>query len=247
MKKLFALLILSGASLLFAGCGAAAGTNALGQSTGVPDINTQTQTANNSLQYADTSLTTTASGSTASTTATKAASPVTPTKPPTGPLVKTLKDFSPITATEATLHTNQGDIVIQLYPDKAPITVTNFLTLAKAKFYDGIKFHRIIAGFMAQVGDPLTKDDAQQPMWGTGGPGYTIPDEFAPDLQFDGPGVVAMANTGAPSTGGSQFFITFDQTSWLNGKHAIFGHVTKGMDVVNKLVIGDQIQSISYK
>ncbi|CAN5314614.1 hypothetical protein BH10PAT2_BH10PAT2_1290 [soil metagenome] len=164
-----------------------------------------------------------------------------------GPIMKTLADFQPITATEATITTNKGAVVIQLYPDKAPLTVTNFLTLAKSGFYNGIKFHRIIADFMAQVGDPLTKDDAQQSAWGTGGPGYTIQDEFAPDLKFDGEGVVAMANTGQPNTGGSQFFITFGDTSWLNGKHAIFGKVTQGMDVVRSLVMGDQIVSITFK
>jgi len=164
-----------------------------------------------------------------------------------GPIMKTLADFQPITATEATMTTSKGVVVFQLYPDKAPITVTNFLTLAKSGFYNGIKFHRIIADFMAQVGDPLTKDDSQQAAWGTGGPGYTIQDEFAPDLKFDGEGVVAMANTGQPNTGGSQFFITFGDTSWLNGKHAIFGKVTQGMDVVRSLVIGDTIVSITYK
>jgi len=124
--------------------------------------------------------------------------------------------------------------------------VTNFLTLAKSNFYDGIKFHRIIADFMAQVGDPKTKDDSQKAAWGTGGPGYTILDEFDPSLNFAAEGVVAMANTGQPSTGGSQFFITYGDTSWLNGKHTIFGKVTKGMEVVKKLEIGDQILSISF-
>ncbi len=216
--------------------------------------NSQSQTSNNGLQLdnqtqvlgstaqaspSDISLTTSSVNSTPST------QPVVTNSE--NPHMKTLKDFAQITATQATLTTTKGDVVIELYPDKAPLTVTNFLTLAKSKFYDGIKFHRIIAGFMAQVGDPLTKDDSQKSMWGTGGPGYTIQDEFAPDLQFVGPGVVAMANTGMPNTGGSQFFITFADTTWLNGKHAIFGKVTQGMNVVNQLVIGDAIQSISFK
>ncbi len=160
--------------------------------------------------------------------------------------VKTLQDFQPISAKQATIKTNKGDIVIELYPDKAPLTVTNFLTLAKSNFYNGIKFHRIIADFMAQVGDPKTKDDSQKDAWGTGGPGYTILDEFDPSLKFEGEGIVAMANTGQANTGGSQFFITFGDTTWLNGKHAIFGKVTQGMDVVRSLVIGDQIVSISF-
>ncbi len=180
-------------------------------------------------------------------TQTQQAAPVNNTNTIEENTVKTLADFQPITATEATITTNKGAVVIALYPDKAPLTVTNFLTLAKSGFYNGVKFHRIIADFMAQVGDPLTKDNSQQAAWGTGGPGYTIQDEFAPDLKFEGEGVVAMANTGQPNTGGSQFFITFGDTSWLNGKHAIFGKVTSGMDVVHSLVIGDQIVSITFK
>lgn len=199
--------------------------------------NSQQQTDQSSLQYSN------QTGSQAST------APVPQTKPttPTEETVKTLKDFTPITAKSATIKTNKGDIEFDLYADKSPLTVTNFLTLAKSKFYDGVKFHRIIADFMAQVGDPKTKDDSQKAAWGTGGPGYTIQDEFAPELKFVGEGVVAMANTGMPNTGGSQFFITFGDTTWLNGKHAIFGKVTKGMDVVRSLEIGDQILSISYK
>lgn len=164
-----------------------------------------------------------------------------------GPQMKTLADFAKITASEATIKTNKGDITFTLYADKEPLTVTNFLTLAKSGFYDGIKFHRIIPDFMAQVGDPLTKDDSQKAAWGTGGPGYTIQDEFDPSLKHDSEGIVSMANTGQPNTGGSQFFITYAATPWLDGKHPIFGKVTSGMDVLKNLVIGDQIISISYK
>jgi cyclophilin family peptidyl-prolyl cis-trans isomerase len=166
---------------------------------------------------------------------------------PKGPIVKTLKDFEKITATEATLTTTKGDITFTLFPDKVPLTVTNFLTLAKSGFYDGIKFHRIIPDFMAQVGDPLTKDDSKKDLWGTGGPGYTIEDEFDSTLKHDSEGTVSMANTGQPATGGSQFFITFGATPWLDGKHAVFGKVTSGMDVLRKLEIGDSITKISFK
>ena len=159
--------------------------------------------------------------------------------------MKSLSDFEPITATQATIKTNKGDIVVELYPDKVPLTVTNFLTLAKSGYYDGIKFHRIIEDFMAQVGDPLTKDDSKQAMWGTGGPGYNIADEFDPSLTHSSEGILSMANAG-PNTGGSQFFITYEATPWLDGKHAVFGKVTSGMDVLRQLEIGDQIVTISF-
>lgn len=159
--------------------------------------------------------------------------------------MKSLSDFEPITATQATIKTNKGNIVVELYPDKVPLTVTNFLTLAKSGYYDGIKFHRIIEDFMAQVGDPLTKDDSKQAMWGTGGPGYNIADEFDPSLTHSSEGILSMANAG-PNTGGSQFFITYEATPWLDGKHAVFGKVTSGMDVLRQLEIGDQIVSISF-
>jgi cyclophilin family peptidyl-prolyl cis-trans isomerase len=127
----------------------------------------------------------------------------------------------------ATLRTTLGDIRIELYQDRAPKTVENFVALAKKGFYNGVLFHRVIPGFMVQTGDP--KGD------GTGGPGYTIKDEFHPTLRHDGPGVVSMANAG-PHTGGSQFFITVAKTSWLDGKHAVFGQVRGGQDVVEKIV-----------
>jgi cyclophilin family peptidyl-prolyl cis-trans isomerase len=166
--------------------------------------------------------------------------------PEKGLPVKTLKDFEKITATEATITTNKGDITFTLFPDKTPLTVANFLTLVKSGFYNGIKFHRIIPDFMAQVGDPLTKDDSQKEMWGTGGPGYTIEDEFT-DLKHDTEGTVSMANTGQPNTGGSQIFITYAATPWLDGHHAVFGKVTKGMDVLKSLVVGDSIIKVTYK
>lgn len=125
-----------------------------------------------------------------------------------------------------TLRTTLGDIRFELFRDRAPKTAGNFLTLVKKGFYDGLTFHRVIPGFMIQGGCP--KGD------GTGGPGYTIPDEFEPTLRHDGPGVVSMANAG-PNTGGSQFFITLAPTSWLDRRHAIFGRVRGGQDVVEKI------------
>ncbi len=123
----------------------------------------------------------------------------------------------------ATLRTDVGDIVVELFADKVPIVVNNFVFLAREGFYDGVTFHRVIANFMAQSGDPTGT--------GTGGPGYRFADEFHRELRHDVPGVLSMANAG-PNTNGSQFFITHIPTPWLDGKHAVFGKVTSGMDVV---------------
>jgi len=127
----------------------------------------------------------------------------------------------------AVFETNKGTFEIELFEDKTPITTKNFIDLTEKGFYNGVIFHRVIDGFMIQGGDPEGT--------GTGGPGYTIEDEFLDDLRFDGEGILAMANTGMPHTGGSQFFITLDKTPWLNGKHTIFGKVIKGMDVVRTI------------
>jgi cyclophilin family peptidyl-prolyl cis-trans isomerase len=126
----------------------------------------------------------------------------------------------------ATLKTTLGDIRIELFADRAPKTVANFVQLVKKGFYNGVTFHRVIPGFMIQGGDPSGD--------GTGGPGYNIPDEFHATLRHDGPGILSMANAG-PNTGGSQFFITLAATSWLDGKHAVFGRVRGGQDVVEKI------------
>jgi cyclophilin family peptidyl-prolyl cis-trans isomerase len=123
----------------------------------------------------------------------------------------------------ATITTDVGDVVIELFADKAPTTVNNFVFLAREGYYDGVTFHRVIGGFMAQTGDPTGT--------GAGGPGYKFGDEFHPALRHDGPGVVSMANAG-PGTNGSQFFITHGPTPHLNDKHAVFGRVVEGMDVV---------------
>ena len=126
----------------------------------------------------------------------------------------------------AVFETNQGTFEVELFEDKAPITVKNFTDLAEKGFYDGLIFHRVIDGFMIQGGDPNGT--------GTGGPGYTIPDEFGEGWKQDSEGVLSMANAG-PNTGGSQFFITLAPTPWLDGHHAIFGKVVKGMDVVRAI------------
>jgi cyclophilin family peptidyl-prolyl cis-trans isomerase len=134
------------------------------------------------------------------------------------------KDYS------ARITTDVGDIVVDLYEDQTPITVNNFVTLANQGFYDNTSFHRVIEGFMAQAGDPTGT--------GSGGPGYQFADEIVPELTFDGAGVLAMANAG-PNTNGSQFFITYDKTDWLNGLHTIFGKVTEGEDVLKKIKVRD--------
>jgi len=123
-----------------------------------------------------------------------------------------------------------GEFKVQLFADKAPKTVNNFVFLAQDGFYDGTTFHRVIEGFMAQGGDPTGT--------GTGGPGYEFEDEFDDSLVFDGEGILAMANSGA-NTNGSQFFITYGPTDWLNGMHTIFGRVIEGMDVVKGLTPRD--------
>lgn len=160
--------------------------------------------------------------------------------------MKSITDYTPIAATQVTLVTSKGEIAFTLFRDKAPLTTLNFLTLAKEGFYDGLVFHRVIADFMAQVGDPLTREPARQAEWGTGGAGYVIADEFHPNLKHDKAGMVSMANRG-PNTGGSQFFITYEPTPWLDGKHAIFGEVISGMDVLEQIQVGDTIQSVRYQ
>lgn len=126
----------------------------------------------------------------------------------------------------AVLHTEKGRIRIRLFAQEAPITVNNFVFLAREGFYDGTTFHRVIKNFMIQGGDPTGT--------GTGGPGYRIPDEFHPRLRHDRPGILSMANAG-PNTGGSQFFITHTATPWLDQRHAVFGEVVEGMEVVNAI------------
>lgn len=133
----------------------------------------------------------------------------------------------------ATLHTNKGDIELTLMDADAPNTVANFVKLARAGFYDGTKFHRVIRDFMIQGGDPQTKDDALQARWGTGGPGYTFEDEIHLN-NMNTTGTISMANAG-PDTNGSQFFINTADNSFLDDKHTVFGTVVSGMEVVRDI------------
>jgi len=126
----------------------------------------------------------------------------------------------------ANLPTEKGTVRIRFFAEEAPETVNNFVFLAREGYFDGTTFHRVIEGFMAQGGDPTGT--------GAGGPGYSIPDEFHPSLRHDRPGMLSMANRG-PNTGGSQFFITHVATPWLDDRHAVFGEVVEGMDVVNAI------------
>jgi cyclophilin family peptidyl-prolyl cis-trans isomerase len=134
----------------------------------------------------------------------------------------------------ATLHTEKGDVVIELYADKAPLAVNSFIFLARNGWFDGVTFHRVIPGFVAQAGDPSGT--------GFGTPGYAFRNEISPDLTFDGPGVVGMANAGADSNG-SQFFITYAAQPSLDGSYTIFGHVIEGMDVLTSLTARDPSQN----
>jgi peptidyl-prolyl cis-trans isomerase B (cyclophilin B) len=142
--------------------------------------------------------------------------------------------FAGIDSIQATIYTGYGPMVFRLYQEKTPQTVANFVELSEKKFYDGLKFHRVIPGFMAQGGDP--KGD------GTGGPGWTIKDEFDPALKHV-PGALSMANAG-PGTGGSQFFIVQVEQAHLNGKHSVFGMLRSGWDISCLIEPNDKIDSI---
>jgi len=178
----------------------------------------------------------------AATQITACAAESTPTTTPTPPKPKTYSSPPPMTIDvnkhyTATIKTVKGDIVLELYPADAPVTVNNFVFLAREGFYNGCTFHRVLPGFMAQGGDPTGT--------GTGGPGYTIKDEFnkRPFIA----GTLGMARTAAPNSGGCQFFICFAPAPNLNGQYAVFGQVTKGMDVLNKITPRDPNNNPSFK
>ena len=136
----------------------------------------------------------------------------------------------------AQIETNRGTIKLELFEEQTPETCENFIKLAEQGFYDGLKFHRVIADFMIQTGCPQGT--------GTGGPSYQFADEFHPELRHERPGVLSMANAG-PNTNGSQFFITHVATPWLDGKHSVFGNVVEGQDVVNAIQAGDTMQKVT--
>ena len=140
----------------------------------------------------------------------------------------------------AVIHTSKGDIKLRLFAEKAPVTVANFVNLAKRGYYDGLTFHRVIPDFMIQGGCPQGT--------GTGGPGYRFEDECRSDLSHDAPGKLSMANAG-PGTNGSQFFITHVETPWLDGRHTVFGEVIDASDqaVVNAIVADDVLESIDLE
>jgi peptidyl-prolyl cis-trans isomerase B (cyclophilin B) len=148
------------------------------------------------------------------------------------------QESKPVSDINITLKTNKGDIDLVIFASKVPLTAANFLNLAKHGYYNGVTFHRVIPDFMIQGGDPTGT--------GRGGPGYRFEDEFDPSLKHSKPGILSMANAG-PGTNGSQFFITHVPTPHLDGKHAIFGEVTKGQDIVNAIKQGDKIESITIK
>ena len=156
-----------------------------------------------------------------------------PPPPAAAPSTSPAAAEPPARITQATLPTNKGDITIEFLAAQAPKTVANFIKLAQDGFYNGTKFHRVIAGFMIQGGDPFSKDDTAQARWGTGGPGYMFADEITPG-NHNAAGTIAMANAG-PNTNGSQFFINVAENSSLDTKHTVFGRVTAGVDVVKSI------------
>ena len=146
--------------------------------------------------------------------------------------------IDPTKSYEALFKTEIGDFRVRLFPEQAPVTVNNFVFLARQGYYDNTTFHRVLPGFMAQGGDPTGT--------GAGGPGYTFEDEFDPDLQFDRPGLLAMANRG-PDTNGGQFFITYAPTPHLTGLHTIFGEVMEGAEVLGSLRSRDPQANPDYQ
>ena len=145
--------------------------------------------------------------------------------------------IDPAKSYKATIVTDRGEIVLELYADRAPNTVNNFVFLAREGFYDNTTFHRVLPDFMAQGGDPTGT--------GAGGPGYSFADEFHPELRHDGPGMLSMANSG-PDSNGSQFFITYEATPWLDDRHTVFGRVIEGLDVLKALTLRDPLEEPDF-
>ncbi len=166
--------------------------------------------------------------------------------------LKTLKDFPPPTAKTATIETEKGDLTLQLFTEKAPLSVANFCQLSEEKFYDQQKIHRLEPGFVLQTGDPLSKEasnsDELKNTVGTGFPGYRLADEFSSTLSHDRAGIVSLANLNYngqyPHSSGSQFFITLAPATYLDGHYNIFAQVTDNLDLLNKLELGDEILQV---
>jgi cyclophilin family peptidyl-prolyl cis-trans isomerase len=181
------------------------------------------------------------------TTAATPATPATPTFTPVKPLsAQPVRDFDkaaqvidPAKTYRAVLKTEKGDITVELNAKAAPKAVNNFVFLALNHFYDGTRFHRVIDGFMAQGGDPLSADPARQADWGTGGPGYSFSAEPDNGLKFDSAGVLGMARAASLDSQGSQFFITVAPADFLSGQYTVFGKVIKGQDVLDSLTRND--------
>jgi cyclophilin family peptidyl-prolyl cis-trans isomerase len=170
------------------------------------------------------------------------------------PPLKKSSEFVTKTANEVTLTTSKGKIVIKLYGASAPNTITNLLTLVDAGFYDKLKFHRVEPGFLVQIGDPASRDvETREALLklGAGDPGYRIADEIDAKLSHNKPGIVAMANRNVdgslPDSAGSQFYITTTPATYLDGRYSIFGEVVSGMEVVERLQVGDVIESVTYR
>ncbi len=168
--------------------------------------------------------------------------------------VRTLTDFATSSATLAHVKTNLGTFTIQLFPAQAPLSTANFVSLVESDFYDGLKFHRLEPNFVAQTGDPASRDAsdaAALKLLGSGYPGYRLADEISPALSHDQAGVVSFANINIngryPNTSGSQFFITLAPATYLDGYYNTFGQVTDGLDIVKQLTLGTTIQDITLE
>lgn len=215
----------AGAAVCIVGCSSNSST---GTTSGATTDNQASATTTGTTPPETTTTGATAGGSTAG-----AATAGSATSASGGTTNDNVKDQPKAGDDVAVITTNYGTIIFKFLPDKAPQTVDNFKKLANQGFYNGSKFHRVIPGFMIQGGDPNSKG-ADRTSYGSGGPGYTVPDEFSDISHVRG--IVSMANTGQPNSGGSQFFIVVKDSPFLDGKYSVFGYVVKGMDVADKIV-----------